>query len=463
MFGIQESDLRKYFVHPKKMELKETLDRYGWTSTHLGNITTYNKGYAFSSSEFTPYGVPVVKVSNFTDRSINITNCDFINEKKAEKYEKYRLFYNDVIIATVGSGLNNQNSIVGNVIRVPQEADGALLNQNAVVLRANTLVDQKFLFYLLKDKKFQTFLLGGLQGSANQASITLKSIFSFEFLLPPLDRQTAISHILGILDDKIELNRRMNATLEAMARALFRSWFVDFDPVRAKAEGREPAGMDAATAALFPDEFEESELGEIPKGWSVGSLRDIASNPRRGIQPGAVSGDTHYIGLEHMPRRSVGIGDWGCAADIQSNKFAFKEGEFLFGKLRPYFHKVGIAPIDGVCSTDILVVAPQKDIWSSFVLMTISSDEFVDYTSSASTGTKMPRTSWEMMIGYPIVLPPADIMSSYETSVHHGITRITQNIHESRTLAALRDTLLPKLISGEIRVIGGESAIETLP
>ncbi len=296
-----------------------------------------------------------------------------------------------------------------------------------------------------------------------QPTLNLKDVALLPIPLPPLEERNTIAHVLGTLDNKIELNRRMNATLEAMARALFRSWFVDFDPVRAKAEGREPAGMDAATAALFPNEFEESELGEIPKGWSVGSLRDIASNPRRGIQPGEVSGDTHYIGLEHMPRRSVGVGDWGCAADIQSNKFAFREGEFLFGKLRPYFHKVGIAPIDGVCSTDILVVAPQKDIWSSFVLMTISSDEFVDYTSSASTGTKMPRTSWEMMIGYPIVLPPAEIVSSYETSIRQGITRITQNIHESRTLAALRDTLLPRLISGEIRVIGGESAIEALP
>src|SRR5690606_646616 len=124
---------------------------------------------------------------------------------------------------------------------------------------------------------------------------------SFEFLLPSLDEQRAIAHILGTLDDKIELNRRMSETLEAMARALFKSWFVDFDPVRAKAEGRAPR-LPKPLADPFPARLVDSELGEIPEGWEVGTLGDVAESPRRSLQPHGISADTAYIALEHMPR-----------------------------------------------------------------------------------------------------------------------------------------------------------------
>ena len=156
--------------------------------------------------------------------------------------------------------------------------------------------------------------------------------------LPPLAEQRAIAHILGTLDDKIELNRRMNETLEAMARALFKSWFVDFDPVRAKAEGRDP-GLPKPLADLFPDSFEDSELGEIPKGWEVGTLGDVAEHPRRGVQPDARSTPDMPV---HRARahaeavhRSVRVEPRQMR--LESNKFAFRQGEILFGKLRPYF------------------------------------------------------------------------------------------------------------------------------
>lgn len=390
-------------------------------------------------------GFPYVAIPQLKEGRVDLEDARLISVDDFEDWtRKAKPQAHDVILS--------RRCNPGETAYVPEGKTFAV-GQNLVLLRSKgTKVYPPFLRWLTRGPEWWDQIEKYLNYGAVFDSLKCADVPNIMLTIPPLPEQRRIAHVLGTLDDTIDLNRRMNATLEAMARALFRSWFVDFEPVRAKAEGREPAGMDATTAALFPDAFEESELGEIPKGWRFGSLKDIASNPRWGVKPGVAAGETPYIGLEHMPRRSVSIGEWGCAADIQSNKFAFREGEFLFGKLRPYFHKVGIAPIDGVCSTDILVVAPQKDIWSSFVLMTISSDEFVDYTSSASTGTKMPRTSWEIMTGYPIVLPPVDIVSSYETSIHAVITRIIQNIFESRTLAALRDSLLPKLISGEVRV-----------
>jgi type I restriction enzyme S subunit len=240
-----------------------------------------------------------------------------------------------------------------------------------------------------------------------------------------------------------------------MARALFKSWFVDFDPVRAKAEGRDP-GLPKPLADLFPDSFEDSELGEIPKGWKVGTIGDVAEHPRRGVHPDAIDNSTPYIALEHMPARCIALSEWGTADGLESNKFEFKRGEILFGKLRPYFHKVGVAPVDGVCSTDIVVVKPRAEHWFGFVLGHVSSEAFVEYTSAGSTGTKMPRTSWGEMARYPGVLPPDPIAQAFTAQIHPSVARILAAVHESRTLAALRDTLLPKLISGELRVKDAE-------
>lgn len=258
----------------------------------------------------------------------------------------------------------------------------------------------------------------------------------------------------------------MNQTLEEMARAIFKSWFVDFDPVRAKATVRRAhpgwtneqisraacPNLKPEIAELFPDSFEDSELGEIPKGWRVGKLGDVADHPRRSVQPGQIEPQTPYIALEHMPRRCIALSDWSTGDGLESSKFSFRKGEILFGKLRPYFHKVGVAPVDGVCSTDIVVIAPRTPHCFALVLGIVSSDEFIEYTNAGSTGTKMPRTSWAEMACYDIVLPPKALAQAFTDRMVPEVDRIIAAIHESRTLAALRDTLLPKLISGELRV-----------
>jgi type I restriction enzyme S subunit len=250
----------------------------------------------------------------------------------------------------------------------------------------------------------------------------------------------------------------MNETLEAIARALFKSWFVDFAPVRAKAEGRDP-GLPKHLADLFPDSFEDSELGEIPRGWKVGTLAEVAEHPRRSVQPNQIEAETPYIALEHMPKRCIALSDWGTAEGLESNKFEFRRGEILFGKLRPYFHKVGVAPVDGVCSTDIVVIAPRSEGWLGLVLGHVSSDAFVEYTNAGSTGTKMPRSSWGDMARYAIVIPSERVAVAFTDQLCPSFDRILLAIHESRTLAALRDTLLPKLISGELRVKDAERIV----
>lgn len=333
-------------------------------------------------------------------------------------------------------------------------------NQDVKALVPKAHVVPEFLAYWLLANK-RTLLELVDSASHGTGRIHTNVFKKVELRLPPLPTQRRIASILGSLDDKIELNRRMNRTLERMAQALFKSWFIDFDPVRAKAEGDPTAGgLPERLAALFPDRLVDSELGGVPHGWQLGKLADVADNPRRTVQPSEVPPATPYIGLQHMPRRCIALDAWGRADEVGSGKSRFREGEILFGKLRPYFHKVGIAPLDGVCSTDILVVAPKSAEWHGYVLSLVSSKPFVDYTDAHSAGTKMPRTNWKDMGRYRLALPPAPLARVFQDQVASNHQRIGVAVRQNRRLAGLRDTLLPKLLSGELEVPEAKAAVE---
>ncbi len=333
------------------------------------------------------------------------------------------------------------------------------VDSHVTIVRADSnIVDPLYLGYVLRSS--QPSIENLAEGSTGQTELSRAQLRELPIPLPSREEQQAIASILGTLDDKIELNRRMNETLEEMARALFKSWFVDFDPVRAKMQGRQTVGMDDEAAALFPDSLEDSVLGKIPKGWRAGTFGEVAEHPRRTIKPENIEPSQAYIGLDHMPRKSIALSEWDSAEGLGSNKYEFRLGEILFGKLRPYFHKVGVAPLDGMCSTDILVVASDEPEWFGFVLGHISSTEFVDYTNASSTGTRMPRTNWKDMSSFALVIPPLGVSRLFTDLVRPLTNRIIANIHESNNLAAIRDALLPKLLSGEVRVGAAEEIVE---
>ena len=206
--------------------------------------------------------------------------------------------------------------------------------------------------------------------------------------------------------------------------------------------------------------FQDSPLGKIPEGWKIGTLGEIGKNVRRSVKVSEIDSSECFIGLEHMPRRSIALSQWQIDAEIASNKYRFRQGEILFGKLNPHFHKVGIAPIDGVCSTDILVIQPIDAEWFCFVLSLVSSDNFVAYTKAFSKGTTLPRTNWKDMSSYKTVLPEAQIVGKYTEFIQPIVKRIIENIHECHTLSQTRDTLLPKLLSSEIRVDDAAEILE---
>ena len=219
-----------------------------------------------------------------------------------------------------------------------------------------------------------------------------------------------------------------------------------------------PEGMSETTAAIFPDIFEESELGMVPSGWKVGTLGDIAKTVKKQLQPSAFHSELHYVGLEHIPRKSLSLSEWGDAEGLGSAKAAFAKDDILFGKLRPYFHKVVIAPFDGVCSTDVLVCQSTKPDYYGLVAMHLFSKTLIDYAERLSNGAKMPRVNWKDLAAYPICVPPEALAANYSEIFKPIISRMMANIHQAQTLANLRDTLLPRLISGQMRTPDVEGA-----
>ncbi|AMM25241.1 restriction endonuclease subunit S [Variovorax sp. PAMC 28711] len=316
----------------------------------------------------------------------------------------------------------------------------------------------RFAYYLL-----QTLALAGYNSGSAQPSLNRNFIYSIPVLVPGRAEQNEIVDVLQALDDRITLLRETNATLEAIAQALFKSWFVDFDPVRAKMACRAPEGMDEATAALFPDGFGESELGLVPKGWRSGHLGEVARTVRKQLQPSELHAGLHYVGLEHMPRKSLSLVEWATADGLESAKAAFREGDVLFGKLRPYFHKVVIAPFDGVCSTDVLVCQAIKPAFKGFVAMQLFSDALVGYAERLSNGAKMPRVNWSDLADYPVVVPTEDVALRFTEVVEPLFAHMKAATQTAQTLAALRDTLLPRLISGQLRLPEAVTDIEAQP
>ena len=331
------------------------------------------------------------------------------------------------------------------------------VTDNAIRAKAIGENDSKFFYYLLKTLELNEWRTGSGQPLLNQLILS-----SIPTVIPPLQEQRAIAHVLGTLDDKIELNRRMNETLEEMARALFKSWFVDFEPVRAKMErrwrrGESLPGLPTEHYDLFPARLTPTELGEIPEGWGVKPLGDVAGQRRSTVKPPDIDPNSPYIALEHLPKRCIALSEWRNANGLASSKFMFKRQDILFGKLRPYFHKVGVAPVDGLCSTDIVVILPISEQWFGFVLGHTSSEAFVDYTDATSTGTRMPRTKWADMALYKVALPSSEVAGAFDEIVRPWIQSMLSAIHESRALSAQRDALLPRLVSGETRV--GEESV----
>lgn len=336
------------------------------------------------------------------------------------------------------------------------------LGQNLVLLRANSKsVCPEFLRWLCLSPAWWEQVEKFINVGAVFSSLRCGDVPKFELPLPPLPEQREIAATLGALDDKIELNRKTAATLEEMARVLYRSWFVDFDPVHAKAEGRAPAHMDAQTAALFPDRFAENGL---PEGWRIGTLGDLVEfNPKERIGKGAIA---PYLDMKALPTEGMISAPPVLRAFSSGTKF--KDGDTLLARITPCLENGKTTLVSGLGdkvvgwgSTEFIVMRPRHGVPVSLPYCVARDQLFRDEAIGTMTGSSGRQRADEKRISMmDFVLPDDQSLKSFAFQTMRLIEKIYVLGRENQTLAALRDTLLPRLMSGELRVPAARKLVE---
>jgi len=267
-------------------------------------IQTGPFGSQLHQKDYVDYGTPIITVEHLGENRILHDDLPRVTEEDKKRLNRYSLRKGDIVFSRVGS--------VDRRALVREEEDGWLFSGRCLRVRPDSnKVNPFYLSWFFGLSTFKDFVRRIAVG-ATMPSLNTDLLSNIPVFVPPLKEQERIASILAPFDSKIELNRRMNQTIEDLARTIFKSWFVDFDPVRARAEGRD-TGLPAEIAALFPDSFEQSPLGEIPRGWRSEKLSEIGANVRKIVNPINVSTTLPYIGLEHMPQRSISLREWGFA------------------------------------------------------------------------------------------------------------------------------------------------------
>lgn len=370
-----------------------------WQSCRLGDVLTLKRGHDLPEHSRQEGDVPVVSSSGITGNH---------NEARA----------------TAPGVVTGRYGTIGEVFYL--EKDYWPLNTALYVVdfKGN---DPRFAAYFLRN------VLKGYQSEkAAVPGVDRNVLHEIRVLVPDIQAQHRIVQILGAYDDLIENNRRRMALLEESARLLYQEWFIHLH---------------------FPGHEHARITDGLPEGWQQKALGDLCQDIRESVSPEELDPETPYIGLEHMPRRSISLGEWGTADQVSSSKNQFRAGDILFGKIRPYFHKVGVAFVDGVASSDAIVIKPKGDALHSLVLMTMSSDAFIAVTAKQmKEGSKMPRADWKQMQQYKVLQPPSSLLDEFNRQISPIVEQLQTLTFTNQKLRSARDLLLPRLMSGEITV-----------
>jgi type I restriction enzyme S subunit len=321
---------------------------------------------------------------------------------------------------------------------IPRWFRGCLGRRLALIRPRCDTVDPKFLHLYLLGPEWRRTVEERIIAGATVDRLPIGAFPAFPISLPPLAVQRRIASVLSAFDELIDINERRIELLENLARSLYREWFVRF---------RFPGHEDV--------DFVDSELGLIPYGWEVRRLGDVAGVVVDGVDTAVVHSGAPYLGLEHMPRRQTTLREWGSIESVTSRKLRFVRGDTLFGKIRPYFHKVVWAPFDGVASSDAIVIRPHKSPGATGLVNAVgSSDALVARAVATSNGTKMPRADPKALLGFPMALPPlADgLIARFEQAAGYYLEAAAGLVRHNRALAATRDLLLPRLVTGRLDI-----------
>jgi type I restriction enzyme S subunit len=392
-------------------------------STKIGSGATPKGGDQVYKSE----GITFIRSQNVYDHEFHPDGLVFLDDDAANRLSNVTVEPNDVLLNITGDS-------IARCCRVPTEVLPARVNQHVSIIRTNSRLDSVFLQKYLSLPAVKHYMLGHDAGGTRKA-LTKGHIESFLIPLPPIPEQRKIAEVFQTIDDKIELNRRMNETLEAMARAIFKSWFVDFDPVRAKANGQQPPGLSAEIAGLFPNSFEDSPLGGIPAGWGVGRLEDCLI-----LQRGFDLPTSQRVAGKYTVIAASGPSTSHNEAKVMGPGVVTGRSGVL-GKV--YFIQDDFWPLNTTLWVKEFRIA--KPHYAYFLLQTLDLHIF-------NSGSAVPTLNRNHVHSLPVLLPSPKVLELFEETVSSFFLKIKQNQIESDTLTEIRDALLPKLLSGEIRV-----------
>lgn len=457
----------------------------------LSDIAKLRNGAAIKQEYFTDAesGVNLVKVSNFTTNSIDISGVTKVDIEHAKKWITHRIKANDILIATVGSWPPNWSSVVGKVVRAPSETHGAIQNQNTCCIIPSEQVDQDYLYYLLKTKCFLEWIVNSAQGSANQARVPVKNIGDFSIELPSIDYQAKISKILNAIDIKINLNSQINQTLEQMAQALFKSWFVDFDPVIDNAldagffeqdlafseellrraelrktvrESDDFKPLSEDIRQLFPDAFEEGSEpalglgGWVPKGWNsspVGSLIElIGGGTPKTSESSYWGGDIPWFSVVDAPNDSdVFVIDTEkkiTELGIQNSSAKILKVGTTIISARGTVGKCALVSKPMAINQSCYGIVGKNGVHDYFIYYLIRHS--VSYLQQRSHGSVFSTITRDTFSSFNFIFSGQLIANAFGETISFWFEKIDRNNQQNYFLQNLRDTLLPKLISGEL-------------
>lgn len=434
-----------------------------WRECSLGDLITIKHGFAFSGEH----------ISKNQGKCVLVTPGNFeigggFKEGSAKyfhgEYTQEYIFASGDLIVTM-TDLSKTADTLGYSAKIPGEKGKIYLHNQRVgkVCSKSTEAELDYLFWVMRHRDYRSWVVSTATGSTVKHTSPSR-ILEYSFQLPPLGEQKAIAHILGSLDDKIELNRKANETLEAMAKALFQSWFVDFDPVRAKAEGR-PTGLPEEISDLFPDSFEESELGEIPKGWEIAAIDRIVNLRKDSIDPSAAPEEIfHHYSLPAFDAGKNPTTEPGST--IKSQKFLVGDRDLLVSKLNPSTPRVWLpfssSTRRSICSTEFLVCRAAADVGRAFAYCLANSDSIIEAMVGLAGGTSNShqRIRPGDFLGLACCMGSQKVRSAFSDVVEPLLGKTLALRIESKSLASARDTLLPKLVSGELRIPEAEKLLE---
>ena len=411
----------------------------GWRKYTLGDLLEIKHGFAFKGEFFSDQG-PYVLLSpgNFREEGGLKLKGDKEKFYSGDFPKEFLLKRGDLLVAM--TDLTQNAPILGSPAFIPED-NRFLHNQRLgkVIKLSQSEITYDFLFYLLNT----TLVRGQIKGSATGATVRHTSpsrIYDVAVQIPPLPIQRRIAGILSAYDDLIENSQRRIKILESIARALYREWFVHF-----RFPGHESVPLVS------------SALGAIPQGWKARKLSDLITYNRRVTKPGPHLQDRQYVPIDCLPSKSLALLEAKPIEDAQSSLQLFEKGDILFGAMRPYFHKVVVAPFSGVTRTTCFVFKPVRPEWHAFSTMTAFDEATVAHANAHSQGATIPYAVWDGSLSeMPIVLPSSAVLQRFESVVAPILAQLTQSFFALSNLRRTRDLLLPRLLSGQIDV-------ETIP